>query len=77
MRMFVPVLILGGLLASLLLAGCSANSEAEGTAAANDQADTGSSAQQPQDNGNQQNGAPNMSMNFGKIKSVSDNTLTI
>jgi hypothetical protein len=77
MRKFVPVLILGGLLASLLLAGCSANSEAEGTVAANDQADTGSSAQQPQDNGNQQNGASNMSMNFGKIKSVSDTTLTI
>ncbi|MEK3986561.1 hypothetical protein MHB77_24875 [Paenibacillus sp. FSL K6-3166] len=77
MRKFVPILISGGLLASLLLAGCSANSEAEGTAAANNQADRGSAAKQPQANGNQQNGRPNMSMNFGKIKSVSDTTLTL
>lgn len=77
MRKFVPILISGGLLASLLLAGCSANSEAEGTTAANDQADTGSAAQQPQANGDQQNGGRNMSMNFGKIKSISDNTFTI
>ncbi|MEK4234985.1 hypothetical protein [Paenibacillus sp. FSL H7-0714] len=77
MRKFVPILISGGLLASLLLAGCSANSEAEGTTAANNQADRGSAAKQPQANGDQQNGGPNMSMNFGKIKSVSDTTLTI
>ncbi|WP_375104860.1 hypothetical protein ACDZ28_12810 [Paenibacillus sp. RS8] len=77
MRKLVPILISGSLLASLLLAGCSANSETEETAAANDQADTGSSAQQTQANRNQQNGGPNMSMNFGKIKSVSDTTLTI
>lgn len=77
MRKFVPILISGGLLASLLLAGCSANSEAEGTTAANNQADRGSAAKQPQANGDQQNGGPNMSMNFGKIKSVSDTTLTV
>ncbi|WP_339245066.1 hypothetical protein [Paenibacillus sp. FSL F4-0243] len=77
MRKFVPILISGGLLASLLLAGCSANSEAEETTAANNQADRGSAAKQPQANGDQQNGGPNMSMNFGKIKSVSDTTLTI
>lgn len=77
MRKFVPILLSGGLLASLLLAGCSANSEAEGTTAANNQADTGSAAKQPQANADQQNGGRNMSMNFGKIKSVSDTTLTV
>ncbi|WP_449599457.1 hypothetical protein [Paenibacillus sp. Marseille-Q9583] len=72
MRRFIPFMISGSLLASLLLAGCSSDSEKTDSA----QSDS-SSAQQPQANGDQQNGGPNMSMNFGKIKSVSDTTLTI
>ncbi|WP_339812012.1 hypothetical protein MKY63_06055 [Paenibacillus sp. FSL R7-0189] len=81
MKKLIPIMISGSLLASLLLAGCSTNSEAEGTAVANNQANTApadnTEAQQSHGNGNQQNGRPDMSMNFGKIKSISDNTITI
>ncbi|AIQ72556.1 hypothetical protein NST28_04490 [Paenibacillus sp. FSL R10-2791] len=81
MKKLIPIMISGSLLASLLLAGCSTNSEAEGTAVANNQANTApadnTEAQQSQGNDNQQNGRPDMSMNFGKIKSISDNTITI
>ncbi|ETT61532.1 MULTISPECIES: hypothetical protein [Paenibacillus] len=81
MKKLIPIMISGSLLASLLLAGCSTNSEAEGTAVANNQANTApvdnTDAQQSQGNDNQQNGRPDMSMNFGKIKSISDNTITI
>lgn len=78
MKPFIPILISGTLLASLLLAGCSSNSESGGTAT-DTQAGTGSSAQQSQGNGdeNRQNGVRNMSMNFGKIKSITGNTITI
>lgn len=81
MRKFIPFMISGSLLASILLAGCSSNAESETTPAANNQAEAtkadNSAGQQPQANGDQQNGNRNMSMNFGKIKSISDNTLTI
>ncbi|WP_340033993.1 hypothetical protein NST50_04465 [Paenibacillus sp. FSL E2-0202] len=81
MKKLIPIMISGSLLASLLLAGCSTNSESEGTAVTNNQANTApadnAEAQQSQGNGNQQNGRPGMSMNFGKIKSISDNTITI
>ncbi|WP_339317434.1 hypothetical protein [Paenibacillus sp. FSL R10-2734] len=81
MKGFIPIMISGSLLASLLLAGCSSNSEEEATTTSNSQPDSAqsdnSSAQQPQANENQQNGGPNMSMNFAKIKSVSDTTLTV
>lgn len=81
MKKLIPIMISGSLLASLLLAGCSTNSESEGTAVANNPANTtpadNTEAQQSQGNGNQQNGRPGMSMNFGKIKSISDNTITI
>jgi outer membrane murein-binding lipoprotein Lpp len=81
MKKLIPIMISGSLLASLLLAGCSSSSETDQTAAVNNQANMSSAdntdAQQSQGNGNQQNGRPNMSMNFGKIKSVSDNMITI
>jgi outer membrane murein-binding lipoprotein Lpp len=81
MKKLIPIMISGSLLASLLLAGCSSSSETDQTSAANNQANTApadnTDAQQSQGNGNQQNGRPNMSMNFGKIKSVSDNMITI
>ncbi|OZQ73505.1 hypothetical protein [Paenibacillus odorifer] len=81
MKKLIPIMISGSLLVSLLLAGCSTNSEAEGTAVANNQANTApadnTDAQQSQGNGNQQNGRSDMSMNFGKIKSISDNTITL
>lgn len=67
MNKIIPIMISGTLLASLLLAGCSSSS---GTAA-------NPTGQQSQTNGDQENGRPDQSMNFGKIKSISDNTLTI
>lgn len=67
MNKIIPIMISGTLLASLFLAGCSSNS---GTAA-------NPTEQQVQTNGDQENGRPDQSMNFGKIKSISDNTLTI
>lgn len=67
MNKIIPVMITGTLLASLLLAGCSSSS---GTAA-------NPTKQQSQTNGDQENDRPDQSMNFGKIKSISDNTLTI
>lgn len=82
MKKYIPIMISGSLLASLLLAGCSSNSDTGTTnSSANNQSEVvqadSSAAEQLQANGDQQNGAPNMSMNFGKIKSISDATLTI
>ncbi len=82
MKKYISIMISGSLLASLLLAGCSSSSETKSTTtAANNQTETtqadSSAAQQPQVNGDPQNGSPNMSMNFGKIKTINDSTLTI
>ncbi|GGH26295.1 hypothetical protein [Paenibacillus segetis] len=70
MKKIVPFIISGGLVASMLLGGCSSNPESQ----SNTTAQINSS---PNQQSQVQNGRPNMSMNIGKIKSINDNTLTI
>lgn len=70
MKKLIPFMISGSLLASILLAGCSTNT--------NNEVQTDTSAAQPAPSaGANENGNPNRAMNIGKIKSISGSTITI
>jgi hypothetical protein len=75
-KSIIPFMISGSLLASLLLAGCSSSSTTE--TGQMDSAQTDQSIEwQSQASDKQQNGRPNMSITSGKIKNISDNTITL
>ncbi|MRN51455.1 hypothetical protein [Paenibacillus monticola] len=72
MKKCIPFMISGGLLASILLAGCGTNTNT------NTKVQTDASAAQPVPSaGANENGNPNKAMNIGKIKSISGSTITI
>ncbi|MBW4082385.1 hypothetical protein [Paenibacillus sp. S150] len=76
MKKYVPYMMAGGLIAALMLGGCSSNTETTAATGADSQA-----AQSPTDQGGQaamgQNGMNRANMSFGKIKSISGSTITL
>lgn len=81
MRKHVPYMMAGSLIAAILLAGCSSNTDT--AAATTGEAQTaqtqngGNAAQQDGGAGSGQNRMNRAGMNFGKIKSINGSTITV
>jgi hypothetical protein len=84
MKKHVPYMMASGLIAALLLAGCSSNTDTAASSAGNSgaaQTQSDGTASQPAASpgagGKGMNGMNRAGMNIGKIKSISGNTITV
>jgi hypothetical protein len=81
MKRHVPYMMASGLIAAILLAGCSSNTDTASSSAAGSQTaqtqSDGTDAQPAASSGARDRGMNRVGMNIGKIKNISGSTITV